>query len=133
LLELNGGAAAELGLANASVLNARAATAGQEPAHRERYDAAVARAVGPLAVLAELTVPCVKPPGDGGPGRVLLIKGQKAPEELEEARQALYLLHATHTGTVDTPTGKIVVLEKARKTPRAYPRREGEPKRQPLG
>jgi 16S rRNA (guanine527-N7)-methyltransferase len=125
--------AAELGLANVAVLNQRAEKAGQDPAHRERYDAAVARAVGPLAVLAEITVPFVKPPGEGGPGRVLLIKGQKAPEELEEARQALYLLHATHTGTVETPTGRIVVLEKARKTPKAYPRREGEPKRQPLG
>jgi 16S rRNA (guanine527-N7)-methyltransferase len=125
--------AAELGLANITVLNQRAEKAGQDHAHRERYAAAVARAVGSLSVLAELTVPFVLPPGEGGPGRVLLIKGQKAPEELEEAKQALYLLHTTHTGTVETPTGRIVVLEKARKTPRIYPRREGEPKRQPLG
>ena len=30
-------------------------------------------------------------------------------------------------------TGTIVVIEKRRRTPRAYPRRPGEPKRAPLG
>jgi 16S rRNA (guanine527-N7)-methyltransferase len=127
-------AAAELGLPNVRVLSQRAERAGQDPQHRERYDAAVARAVGSLAVLAEITIPFVKPPAEGtSPGRALLIKGQKAAEELDAAKQALHLLHAVHTGTVETPTGRVVVLEKARKTPRAYPRREGEPKRQPLG
>jgi 16S rRNA (guanine527-N7)-methyltransferase len=119
---------AELGLANARVLNERAERAGQSPQHRERYDFAVARAVGPLPVIAELTVPLARVGG-----RALLIKGQKADEELAAAKQALYLLHAHHAGTIDTPTGRIVVLEKPRKTPRAYPRKDGEPKRAPLG
>jgi 16S rRNA (guanine527-N7)-methyltransferase len=97
-------------------------------AHREAYDAVVARAVGRLAVVAELTVPFAKVGG-----RVYLIKGQKADEEVAEGMQALYLLHAHHIGTVDTPTGRIVVIEKTRPTPRSYPRRDGEPKRSPLG
>lgn len=135
-------AAAALGLGNVEVVQERAEVLGQdrgervdragrterEHGHREAYDAAVARAVGPMAVIAELTVPLVKVGG-----RVLLIKGQKAAEELAAAKQALYLLHAQHAGTVETPTGRIVVLEKARPTPRAYPRRSGEPKRAPLG
>jgi 16S rRNA (guanine527-N7)-methyltransferase len=120
-------AAGELGLSNARVVNERAERAGQSPEHRERYDAAVARAVGPLSVIAELTVPLIKIGG-----RCLLIKGQKAEEELAAAKKALHMLHATHAGTVDTPTGRIVVLEKGRKTPAAYPRRDGEPKREPL-
>src|SRR5690606_315212 len=84
-------AIAELGLANAQVLAERAERAGQDPEHRERYDVAVARAVGPMAVIAELTVPFVKVGG-----QVLLIKGQKADEELAAAKQALYLLHVAH-------------------------------------
>lgn len=119
---------AALGLSNTNVMLGRAERAGQNEAHREQYDAAVARAVGPMAVIAELTVPLVKIGG-----RVLLIKGQKADEELAAAKQALYLLHATHAGTIDTPTGRIVVLEKGRKTPKAYPRADGEPKKSPLG
>jgi 16S rRNA (guanine527-N7)-methyltransferase len=126
--------AADLKLENVTILNTRAEKAGHDPAHRERYDIATARAVGPLSVIAELMVPFVKVPvADQPPGRVLLIKGQRADEELAEARQALYLLHAVHAGSIDTPTGRIVILEKPRKTPHKYPRREGEPKHSPLG
>jgi Predicted S-adenosylmethionine-dependent methyltransferase involved in bacterial cell division len=88
----------------------------------------LARAVGRLATLAEITVPFATVGG-----LCVLIKGAKADEELAEAKAALHLLHAAHAGTVATPTGRIVVLEKLRTTPRDYPRREGEPKRAPLG
>jgi 16S rRNA (guanine527-N7)-methyltransferase len=125
--EFLAGAVARLGLSNATVVNDRAEHAGHLPEHRERYDAALARAVGPLAVIAELTVPFAKIGG-----RVLLIKGQKADEELAEAKPALHKLHAGHAGTIDTPTGRIVVLDKPRKTPSGYPRRPGEPKQHPL-
>lgn len=119
-----------VGLKNAEVVCERAEVVGQDhKTHREMYDCVVARAVGPMSVIAELTVPLAKPET----GRVLLIKGQKAEEELLAAKQALHLLHAQHAGTIDTPTGKIVVLEKPRKTPRTYPRGAGEPKRRPLG
>jgi len=95
--------------------------------HRDSYDAAVARAVGRLSTLAELTLPFVKPGG-----RALLIKGAKADEELAEATRALELLNTAHAGTIQTPTGRIIVLEKLRPTPLQYPRRSGEPKRAPL-
>lgn len=130
--------AESLGLSNVRVVNDRAerlgrnrgerSAHGRRDAHREQYDMAVARAVGRMAMLVELTVPLVKVGG-----LVVLTKGQKADEELAEAKQALYMLHTTHAGTIDTPTGRIVVLEKQRKTPRDYPRGDGEPKRMPLG
>ena len=66
-------------------------------------------------------------------GFVAFTKGAKADEELAEAKHALHLLCARHAGTIDTPTGRIVVIEKTRPTPKAYPRRDGEPKRHPLG
>ncbi|MCA9280801.1 MAG: 16S rRNA (guanine(527)-N(7))-methyltransferase RsmG [Phycisphaeraceae bacterium] len=122
-----------LKLTNASVVNRRAEDAGQDHKnYRERFDAVTARALGRIVVAAELTVPLAKVGGADG-GRVLLVKGERAEEELAEAKQALHLLHATHAGTIQTPTGRIVVLEHARKTPRDYPRRDGEPKRRPLG
>jgi 16S rRNA (guanine527-N7)-methyltransferase len=79
-------------------------------------------------MVAELTIPFAV-----RGGLVLLVKGQKADEELAEAAEAIRVLGAVHAGTVDTPTGRIVVLEKAMLTPRTYPRRDGEPKRAPLG
>ncbi len=118
----------KLGLENVEVVNERAeVAAGEGSKHRGRYDAVVARAVGPLRVVAELTVPF----GRVG-SLVLLVKGERAAEELAEAKKALHSLHATHSGTIETPTGRIVVLEKRRETPRMYPRKVGDPKRSPL-
>lgn len=116
-----------LRLANARVVPARAETYGRGEG-RDRFDAAVARALGPLAVAAELTIPLVRVGG-----RVLLIKGERAGDELRQATRALTLLKAVHLGSVRTPTGTIVALEKTAPTPAAYPRRDGEPKRMPLG
>jgi 16S rRNA (guanine527-N7)-methyltransferase len=127
-----------LGLKNVRAINARAeglgadrgekTPAGRVGGHRAHYDVAMARGVGQIAMLAELTVPLVKIGG-----LVLMTKGQRAEEELEAAKAALHMLHTNHAGTIETPTGRIVVLEKQRKTPRDYPRRDGEPKRSPLG
>ena len=129
--------AGALGLENLETLTGRAETLGQDRGvktgegrvggQRGRYDAVIARAVGPLNVLAEITIPFAQTGG-----LCALIKGQRAEDELAEAKQALHLLHAAHAGTVETPTGRIVVLEKQRETPKAYPRKPGEPKRQPL-
>ncbi len=116
------------GLANVEVVQERAETAGQDHRRfRERFDVVMARAVGPLRVLAELTVPLAKVGGF-----VFAVKGERAEGELAEARAALHALHAAHARTIATPTGRIVVLEKLRKTPRMYPRAPGEPKRRPL-
>jgi len=122
-------AARALGLDNVTVINDRAETLGQDhQRHRERYDVAIARAVGRLPVLLELTVPLVKVGG-----HVLAIKGEQAAAEIDEAKPALHLLHAEVANVVRGETGTIVVIEKRRKTPRTYPRRPGEPKRSPLG
>ncbi|MEQ9095647.1 MAG: 16S rRNA (guanine(527)-N(7))-methyltransferase RsmG [Phycisphaerales bacterium] len=117
-----------LGVEHSKVVTARAEAAGRDPEHRDAYDAAIARAVGPMATIAELATPFVKPGGVA-----LLIKGERAGEELENAKAALHMLLSHHAGTVETPTGRIVILEKMRPTPKAYPRGNGEPKRKPLG
>ncbi|PHX77221.1 MAG: 16S rRNA (guanine(527)-N(7))-methyltransferase RsmG [Planctomycetaceae bacterium] len=120
---------AALGISNARILNDRAETAGQDHHdHRAKYDAVVARAVGKLNVLVELTVPFAREAGS-----IFLIKGDKAAEEVEEAKPALYKLHTHVVDLHKTATGTVVVLEKTRATPRNYPRLPGEPKRRPLG
>lgn len=123
--------AAQLQLSNVIVLNERAEVLGQdhrEGGQREQYDVVIARAVGRLPVLLELTVPLVKIGG-----HVMAMKGEKAAEEIADAKAALHLLHAHVVDSHQTPTGTIVVIEKQRKTPRTYPRAPGEPKRAPLG
>lgn len=111
------GLRAALPLANLWVRAERAEAAGRSDLHAA-FDVATARAVGRIALLVPLMVPFVKPNG-----RVLLIKGQRADEELAEAAPMLGDFRCTHESTVDTPTGRIVVLRVAAPDPRV-PRRE---------
>lgn len=133
-----------LGLANVEVVAGRAESVahdrgvrtgdGREHAMREAFDVVVARAVGALNVLAELTVPFARAPGKDRPGGVVaLIKGQRADAEVSHGAGALRLLNAAHEATLDTPTGRIVILVKTGVTARTYPRADGEPNRAPLG
>jgi 16S rRNA (guanine527-N7)-methyltransferase len=120
---------AALGLKNARVLNGRAEAIGQDHrTHREQYDAAMARALGHLAIVVELCGPLVRQHGI-----VIAVKGAKADQELEEAGPALGMVGLRHVETIDTPTGRLVIMEKTIRTPRLYPRRDGEPSRVPLG
>lgn len=136
--------ASALALKNLDVVQGRAETnahdrgeksgTGRVGGFREAFDAVTARAVGRIATLAELTVPFAKVvQGEEPGGLILLIKGQKAEEELEEAKEALHQLKVVHAATVATPTGRVVVLEKRSATPKLYPRGDGEPARRPLG
>jgi len=118
-----------LGLKNVEVLQDRAESAGSVgSAWRESFDMATARALGPMPVLLELTVPLVRVGG-----HVLAIKGERASEEIAEARTALHELHCEIAAVHGTPTGKVVVVEKLRATPKKFPRSPGEPKRAPIG
>ncbi len=145
----------QLNLKNVTVINDRAETIGQEHksaggrataeahsgdgsggggnsagGHREKYDLVLARAVGRLPVLLELTVPLAKVGG-----HIIAMKGEKAAEEIADSKAALHLLHAhiVETTAAAGGTGTIVLIEKTRKTPRTYPRQPGEPNRVPLG
>lgn len=118
----------DLGLSNVRVLNQRSETAGAHGSpERAAFELVVTRAVGSLSVLLELSVPFATIGGF-----VFAIKGERSAGEIDEAKGALHQLHAHVTGTHQTPTGTIVIIEKQRKTPRKYPRRPGEPKRSPL-
>lgn len=120
---------AALGLPNARVVNDRAEVVGQDlHRYREHYDVVIARAVGRLPVLLELTVPLARIGGF-----VFAMKGEQAANEIAESKAALHLLHAHVVETKPTETGVIVVIEKQRKTPRLYPRGPGDPKKSPLG
>jgi len=125
--------AESLDLTHVAVVNDRAESAGQSRDHRQRYDLAIARAVGPMNVLLELTLPlvCVG-------GRVLAMKGRNVEAELRSCGDALERLGAGDVDIFDAypepmrREGVIVAIHKARPTPGDYPRLPGEPKRAPL-
>jgi 16S rRNA (guanine527-N7)-methyltransferase len=97
---------AALGLTNVTVIAERAEQL--ISVQRGRFDVVTARAVGRLVALVPITLPFAKPGG-----RAILIKGQRAEEELAEAAHIIGRSRATHEKTVATPTGRIVVLRLA--------------------
>jgi 16S rRNA (guanine527-N7)-methyltransferase len=125
-------AAEQLQLANVTVVNDRAENVGQDRRHRQRYDRVAARAVGPMRVLLELTLPLVKTGG-----RLLAMKGAQVAEELRDAGDALMLLGGGQVELYEALPGLddeavLVEVVKDQATPRQYPRRPGMPKQQPL-
>ncbi len=124
-----------LGLRNVHVLAERLETLGRDAAHRERHDLATARACASLPVLCELALPLVRPGG-----RLLAWKGPLDPdaEELRAGRAAATQLggappEVRPTGLAALGGRTLVVVAKRDPTPRAFPRRPGEPARRPLG
>ncbi|MBX5475931.1 MAG: class I SAM-dependent methyltransferase, partial [Clostridia bacterium] len=101
---------------------------------REAYDVATARAVGHLAVVAELALPCVRVGG-----QVLAWKGRLSDEELDAGSRAARILGG-EIAAVDRfvlpwsgAQRTMVRIEKRRPTPDRYPRRPGLPEKRPLG
>jgi len=122
-----------LQLSNVTVLHLRAEEAGCDPAHREQYDWAVARAVARLPVLAEYLLPLVK-----AGGRALAQKGNTASEEASAAAGAVQMLGGKLEEIIPVELPGIadkrflIPMEKINPTPSKYPRRAGAPSKKPL-
>jgi len=115
-----------MGLENTIALAARAEAIGHEPEHRERYDAAYARALSELRVLAELCLPLVR---QGG--YVVAQKGRDIDEELVAAKPIICRLggQIEDVKQIRIPgtdiIRRLVVIEKVKPTPAGYPRAYG--------
>lgn len=122
-----------LGLEGITVEQGRAEELGQQPAHREQYDWAIARAVADMPILAEYLLPLVKLGG-----RVLAQKGEGAPAEVQRGEWAIQQLGGRVRRLVPVElrglaeTRYLVILDKVAATPPQYPRRPGMPNKRPL-
>jgi 16S rRNA (guanine527-N7)-methyltransferase len=124
-----------LALPGVEVCAMRAETAGRDPALRERFDLAVSRAVAPLAVLAELTLPLLRVGGSSAG-----IKGSRLAEEMRAAAVAIERLGGgaprelplPHGVAPPEPAPRFFVLTKSRPTPVDLPRRAGVTSSNPL-
>ena len=100
---------------------------------REHFDLVTARAVAPLPLLLELTVPFARAPSATQQGgRLLLVKGEKADTELSQATRAMQHLSVAHLDTRLTPSSRLLLFQKLRPTAPRFPRPNGAPKRNPL-
>jgi 16S rRNA (guanine527-N7)-methyltransferase len=122
-----------LGLRDVDVVNARAEDVGQDRAHRERYDFAVARAVAELPILVEYLLPLVKVGGCA-----IAQKGESGPAEAQSARHAMDLMGGAlyKVSPIELPgvaeTRYLILMSKQACTPDQYPRKPGVPAKKPL-
>ena len=123
----------ELGLEGVRCYHDRAETFGQNAEHRAAYDIVTARAVARMSVLSELCVPLVKKGG-----YFVAMKAASSKEELDDAKAAI----ATLGGKVEEDYAfelpkeegerHIILINKAKETPKKYPRKPGIPNKKPL-
>jgi 16S rRNA (guanine527-N7)-methyltransferase len=125
-----------LGLKNITALTMRAEDGGKDPAMREKFDIATARAVANMRVLAELCLPFIKVGG-----KMIAMKGKNAEIELKEAKKAIATLGG-RDATVENIelisesgekfTHPLVTVSKKEKTPSVYPRPYAQISKKPL-
>jgi len=122
-----------LGLEGIEVIQTRAEDLGQNPAHRESYDWAVARAVANLNILSEYLLPLVKVGGT-----MLAQKGESGPAEAQSAEKAMKLLGGKLKQLIPVELPGVaddrflVLVDKVAATPPKYPRKAGIPMKMPL-
>ena len=120
-----------LGLSSVECVHGRAEEFAAE--RRESFDLATSRAVAALPVLCELCLPLVKVGG-----QFLAMKSARSDEELEGAMDAIEKLGGRLSDVVDYTipgsevTHRVIVIDKADKTPKQYPRAFGQIKKRPL-
>lgn len=122
----------ELGLVGVQCVHGRAEEFAAD--HRQSFDCAVSRAVASLPVLCELCLPLVR---EGG--AFIAMKSSHSDEEIREAYTAIKTLGGqlrevkpyTIPGT--EIVHRLVIIDKVGPTPKKYPRRFAQIKKQPLG
>ena len=122
-----------LGLSNITAIHGRAEDFAKKPEYRECFDVCVSRAVANLSSLSEYCIPYVKPGG-----MFVSYKSGVVEEELEQAKKAIFLLGGEKKDVVrftlpDSDIDRaLVMIQKAKTTPKKYPRKAGMPSKEPL-
>ncbi|MGB3614599.1 MAG: 16S rRNA (guanine(527)-N(7))-methyltransferase RsmG [Elainellaceae cyanobacterium] len=122
-----------LNIENATPLVARAEAVGRDPQHRQRYDLALVRAVGPVAVCAEYALPLLTLGG-----KAVLYRGQWSPEETAQLTPVVEQLGGKiqQVDGFTTPLTQgdrhCIIVEKVTATPLQFPRDVGVPAKHPL-
>lgn len=118
---------------NVQPIWARAEDFIQSCKEREQFDMAIARAVAPLNVLVEITLPFIKING-----QALLYKGKDYQNELQAAERAIIIVGGKVNDVViaELPMGygtrSLLTIKKIQSSPLQYPRKAGFPQKKPL-
>ena len=122
-----------LKLENVTAVHGRAEDLAVDANYRGQYDYCVSRAVANLSTLSEYCLPFVKVGGT-----FISYKSGEIDEELSTAKKAIFLLGGKLKEVIPFQldgtdlSRSFVMIEKVKKTPKAYPRKSGMPSKKPL-
>lgn len=122
-----------LALERTEAVHARAEDFILDKNRRNAYDIAVARAVAPLNILLEYTLPYLKKDG-----KMIAFKGINCEEEVKSSEKALIILNSEilniHKFTLpDTDMGRaLIIIERKGEIAAIYPRSGNLPRKKPL-
>ncbi|MCD5382629.1 16S rRNA (guanine(527)-N(7))-methyltransferase RsmG [Candidatus Gracilibacteria bacterium] len=125
--------AKNLGLKNLKTLQGRAEELGQDKKNREKFDTVITRAFAPWTVMLELTSCFVK---EGG--YILAYQTESIFEDIRKNDEVLDDLNLIIIDTFEFELPEkmgdriIVLIQKTGKTPKKFPRKVGEPRKNPL-
>ena len=123
----------ELNLKNVTTIHSRAEEGARNPKLRDNFDFVVSRAVASQNVLTEYCLPYAKVGG-----YFVAYKSGEIEEELKTASNAISVLGGRLCDTITFSLAdsdihrSFVVIEKQKKTPKAYPRKAGIQRKEPL-
>ncbi len=123
----------KLGLDNVEIITGRAENLARDKQYRESFDIVLSRALAPLSVLVELTMPLCKIGG-----QVIALKKGDIREEISAANKAIVALggESREIQPVQieefTDNRCLVIINKIWETPDKYPRRPGIPAKRPV-
>ena len=122
-----------LQLENIEAVHGRAEEAARNKKYRESFDLCVSRAVANISTLSEYCLPFVKIGGS-----FISYKSSTIEDELEDGKKGIAILggKVKDVYKFTLPDSELqrsfVIIEKEKKTPKAYPRKAGTPSKEPL-
>lgn len=122
-----------LQLENIEAVHGRAEEAARNKKYRESFDLCVSRAVANISTLSEYCLPFVKIGGS-----FISYKSSTIEDELKDGKKGIDILggKVKDVYKFTLPDSKLqrsfVIIEKEKKTPKAYPRKAGTPSKDPL-
>lgn len=125
--------AKELNLTNLRVIHTRIEDFAKNKDYRESFDYVVSRAVAPMPILIEYSIPFLKVNG-----KMYSYKGVNYNIELENSKNALNKLNSKFVKALEYYIKELdsyrylVIIEKLKNTQNTYPRANNKPRLQPL-
>jgi 16S rRNA (guanine527-N7)-methyltransferase len=123
----------DLNLNDVEIIVDRAEIAAHDNKYRERFNVVLSRAVAALPVLAELMLPFCSVGG-----KCAIQKKGDIREEIGQSEKAVSLMGGTLREVKRVKTKELnddrclVIIDKVKPTPEAYPRRPGMPEKRPI-